>query len=49
MSEHPFSLTASQLQEILAPEDDQRPIVPPGDAPPEVIATAGGSFFFIRF
>lgn len=41
MSQHPFELTASQLQEMLNPEE--RLIMPPGaDAPPEVIA--GGTF-----
>lgn len=41
MSGHPFELTASQLQEMLDP--DERLIMPPGaDAPPEVIA--GGTF-----
>lgn len=41
MSGHPFELTASQLQEMLDP--DERLVTPPGaDAPPEVIA--GGTF-----
>lgn len=41
MSGHPFELTASQLQEMLDP--DERLIMPPGaSAPPEVIA--GGTF-----